>query len=61
MGLGKGYKKRVGCTKRCAWCGKINLSGSWIPERRRHPSGIYTHGICEVCREQFLAEAAGNA
>ena len=61
MGNGKGYQKRVGCTKRCAWCGMIRLGGAWIPERRSHSSSIYTHGICEICREQFLAEAAGRS
>lgn len=61
MGIGKGYQKRVGCTKRCAWCGMIKLGGSWIPERRSHGGGMYTHGICEACRVRFLAEAADRA
>jgi hypothetical protein len=57
MQTGKVYQKRVGVTRRCAWCGLIKVGGAWTQERRRKACGPYTHGICEHCREQFLAEA----
>ena len=60
MGIGQGYQKRTGFTKRCAWCGLIKLAGAWMHERRVPPGENYTHGICEPCRDKFLAEAAAD-
>jgi hypothetical protein len=47
----------MGPTPRCAWCGRIQIGGTWGLDRRLPGDIPYSHGICPTCRAGFLKES----
>ena len=49
-------KERVSIARRCAWCLRFCVNGTWIPGRRavdQASLNATTHTICEACVEKL--------
>ena len=49
-------EERVGLARRCAWCLRFYVHGTWIRGRRATDEAVLaatTHTVCEECVEQL--------
>ena len=52
-------QERVAMARRCAWCLRFCIDGTWIPGRRADDDVMLaatTHTICEECVEKLRRE-----